>query len=280
MPIRKVCEVCGVEYYVKPSLVNIRHTCGKNECRYKRHSEIMKGHPHYGGAAPKGHPAWGGFETRFPKGKLPWNNGLNQSGMSGKKTSEETKKKISLARMGHLAWNKGLILPEEIRLKISAGLKGKKRPDVTLRFKGIKRPEVSKKMKGRKRPDMSEKFRNPEFAKHFFSTRRSRLTKPERAMIEIIEKNSLPFKYTGDGTKLIGNLNPDFTHSEGEKKVIEVFGRAFHDPEVAFAPVSWNRQEGGRIEAMNKEGYDCLILWDNEIEETKVLESINTFLGV
>lgn len=241
----------------------------------------MKGHEYWGGSAPKGHPAWGGFETRFPKGNHPWNEGLpsEMQPTFGKPLPEEQKKKISLARMDHLAWNKGLILPEEIRRKISAGLKGKKRPDVTKRFKGIKRPELSKKLKGRKRPDMSEKFRNPEFAKHFFSTRRSVLTKPERTMIEIIEKNNLPFKYTGNGTKLIGNLNPDFTHSEGDRKVIEIFGRAFHDPEIAFAPVPYNRQEEGRIKIMKNEGYNCLVLWDDEVgNEEMVLNRVTDFM--
>lgn len=219
MPTELVCEVCGSPYKIKLSHAKNSHTCS-NKCRHKRHSRIILGHPFNGGAAPKGHPAWGGYETRFKKGQKPWNTGLNISGMSGKKVSEETKRKIAKAN------NK------------------------------------------------------PEYIKKRQKALHKRPTKPEKTVIDLIAKNNLPFKYTGDGEAVVGSFIPDFIHSKGENKLIEVFGRVFHDPRVSHLDVSWNRQYWGRKAIYSQLGYDCLILWDDELNsETRVLDKIGSFLG-
>ncbi len=48
-------------------------------------------------------------------------------------------------------------------------------------------------------------------------------------MISVIEKFDLPYKYVGDGELEISGLFPDFVHERGEKKIIEVFGRYWHE---------------------------------------------------
>lgn len=52
--------------------------------------------------------------------------------------------------------------------------------------------------------------------------RRRRPTSLEKEMIGILKRNNLPYKYTGDGSFLIGYKNPDFVNVNGEKKCIEV----------------------------------------------------------
>lgn len=219
MPINLICEICGKPFSVKLSHTKKRYTCSR-ECGGKRHSKLMKGHEYWGGHQyQKGHPPYGGFETRFNKGIKPWNTGLNCSGMSGKITSEETKRKIAEAN------NK----PEYI----------------------IKRQKAL-----HKKP-----------------------TGPERRVIEMIKEYNLPFLYVGDGEKIIGSFIPDFIHKT-DKKVIEVFGRQFHDPTISHLDVSWNRQYWGRQAIYNQLGYDCLILWDDELNsESEVLNKINNFRG-
>lgn len=51
------------------------------------------------------------------RGKPAWNRGL--------KSSEATKKKLSLSHMGQKAWNKGIPMKEESKKKLSLSLKGK-----------------------------------------------------------------------------------------------------------------------------------------------------------
>jgi len=218
MVILKVCESCGKGFQVKPSHSPKRHTCSV-ECRYKRHSKILKGHRYFGGHQyRKGHPAYGGFEARFKKGMKPWNTGLQKSGMSGKRLSEETKRKIAKANN----------IPEYIRKRQKAL---------------------------HKKP-----------------------TRPEKKLIKIMVQNSLPFRYVGDGEEIIGHFNPDFIHARGERKVIEVFGRLFHDPDVSPLNIAWNRQYWGRKAVYGQLGYDCLILWDDELEpENKVVQKLNMF---
>ena len=51
-----------------------------------------------------------------------------------------------------------------------------------------------------------------------------RPTKPEKKLVGIKNECKLPYKYCGDGSVIIGGLNPDFINTNGEKKLIEVFG--------------------------------------------------------
>ncbi len=104
-------------------------------------------------------------------------------------------------------------------------------------------------------------------------------TTPERLIIKICEENKFPFKYCGDGSKIIGGKVPDFLHEKGKKKIIEVFGRVFHDPSKAIFDVTWDRQYFGRLAYYSQLGYDCLILWDDELEdEEMVARKIRGFL--
>ena len=105
-------------------------------------------------------------------------------------------------------------------------------------------------------------------------------TNPEKKVMKLIERYNFPFRYVGNGSFMIDILNPDFIHNNGEKKVIEVFGRVFHDPEKSFFPVDWKRQYFGRISYFAQFGYDCLILWDDELkDEAEVVERIRDFAG-
>lgn len=103
-------------------------------------------------------------------------------------------------------------------------------------------------------------------------------TKPERLLSEIIVRHHLPYAYTGDGSFVINNLNPDFVNTNGEKKVIEVFGDYWHG-------VAANRlldTVEGRQKALAKFGFQMLVLWEHEIlkdTEQSLLERIKSFTG-
>jgi very-short-patch-repair endonuclease len=63
------------------------------------------------------------------------------------------------------------------------------------------------------------------------------------------------WKFTGAGPKSIAGKFPDF--SNGDHKIIEVFGDYWHTKE----------EEIERIKYFNDKGYDCLILWESQIDK-------------
>lgn len=73
---------------------------------------------------------------------------------------------------------------------------------------------------------------------------------------------------------MIDGLNPDFVINSGNK-IIELFGRYWHTK-------SNERRYGGegeRREFFKKQGYDLLVIWENELSNKElVAEKIRSFL--
>jgi len=89
----------------------------------------------------------------------------------------------------------------------------------------------------------------------------------ERQLIELFEKNDLPYIYVGDQSVWINDKNPDFIHNE-KKKIIEFFGERWHEPE----------DEPIRIKVFSEVGYETLVIWGKELKDiSKVLEKIKEF---
>lgn len=89
-------------------------------------------------------------KTSFAKGFTPWNKGVPMD--------DETKAKVSAAKMGASSWNKGVPMSEEAKAKLSAAKKGKlPTPDAVEKMaaanRGKKRPKwvVEKIMAAKKR---------------------------------------------------------------------------------------------------------------------------------
>lgn len=76
------------------------------------------------------------------------------------------------------------------------------------------------------------------------------------------------YKYTGNGEIVIGNMCPDFTNINGQKKVIEEFGDYWHrgeDPQNI-------------IDAYLTYGFKCLVIWERELRDPEnVIEKIRVF---
>lgn len=103
--------------------------------------------------------------------------------------------------------------------------------------------------------------KDPDFRRKRLKALCQKPTRPERQLMKIIEEYNLPYKYVGDGSFIIEGFNPDFINTNGEKHIIEVFGRVWHDTLVR----DWSRTELGRIMTYNSYGYRTLVIWDDEM---------------
>ncbi len=169
---------------------------------------------------------------------------------------------ISEVRSGKGNPNYGKSLSEKHREKIAKARRGKYAGENCYWFgKHLSEGHKQKIRKSRK-----EQYKNPEFAKKMFKAHIKKPTKPEKVFQEIINNNNLPFKYVGDGEKVIGNKCPDFVHLT-EKIVIEIFGRAYHSPLYTFKKtMHYHQTYKGTIKHYKKHGYKCFILWDTDLE--------------
>lgn len=90
-----------------------------------------------------------------------------------------------------------------------------------------------------------------------------RPTQPEQQLIDLIEKYGLPYKYTGDGSFIIGGIAPDFVNVNGAKVVIEVFGDYWHTTRVKCAV----QTEEGRRARLAEYGWELIVLWESEMKK-------------
>ena len=105
--------------------------------------------------------------------------------------------------------------------------------------------------------------------KKTFRNYTSQQTKPEIELGIILDEVCLnQYKYTGRGEIWIGNRNPDFFNVDGQKKVIEMFGDHWHQGD----------NPNNRINHFKEYGYDCLVIWESELENrNEVKERIKDF---
>lgn len=182
----------------------------------------------------------------------------------GKHHSEETKRKMSLARKGK---------PHHwIAIGVHSGSKnpmygrrGKLNP-----FFGKKhKTEVVEKSRERNRILTKQWWQDPAYRekvlKRMAEASHKRPNKPEELLLTLLDK-ACPneFTYNGNGKVIILGMVPDFININGKKQVIELFGDYWHSAEVTKNQ-SWNRSELGRIMAYNSLGYDCLVIWEKEL---------------
>lgn len=116
-------------------------------------------------------------------------------------------------------------------------------------------------------------WKDLEFQKHLYKSRTQRPTQPEKWM-EAALNRVCPgeYKYTGNGDFIIDGLNPDFVNVNGQKKLVEVFGAAYHDPKKAFKKVPYRSTYQGRKRVFARFGYKTLIIWDYEMKDTAKVE--------
>lgn len=99
------------------------------------------------------------------------------------------------------------------------------------------------------------------------------LNKSEKLLNKVLLK-ILPreYKYIGNGKIFIDGLCPDFINSNGQKKIIELYGTYWHNK------VETKKRDKRRLKTYAKYGYKTLIIWEHELKNLeKVKEKIVIF---
>ena len=214
-------------------------------------------------------PFWGRHHTKETKeknakahrGKITWakddpkfRRAFAKSQSAGFGTYERTAEirgKLSSSLKGREVWNKGITPSNETRHKLSKSVKEKIQCDPEYRKQVLLALEKARK----------EIHRRP--------------NKKEQQLIQLINQNKFPFKYTGDGSLVMGGYIPDFVNCDGKKQIIELFGDYWHNRNK----MPWHQTELGRIMAYSQFGYKTLIIWEHELKAPdEVITKIRQFM--
>jgi len=117
-------------------------------------------------------------------------------------------------------------------------------------------------------------WQDPEYResqlKAIFKGMKLKPNKPEKQLNKFLQKLfSNQWKYVGDGEVSFGGFNPDFININGQKKIIELFGDWWHGEEKTGR--TKKEEEQKRINLFARYGYQTLIVWQHELEDTKQL---------
>jgi very-short-patch-repair endonuclease len=163
--------------------------------------------------------------------------------------------------------------------RLSKKMRGPENP-----FFGKKHSEETKKKLSEK-SKLTSCFRrlskDPEFQRKRRKALYAKPNKLELLLDKLIQKVCPEqFRFVGDGQFIIDGLNPDWVHIKGQRKIIELFGRSFHDPEHCSWPVPQRSTEEGRRKALEDQGYEMLVIWDNELYKATHLieEKVKSFV--
>lgn len=178
-----------------------------------------------------------------PRYGKSWNKGLTKKdSMSIVKQSENMKKTYADLNSGYHT--------DKYKKNLRESKLGEKNP----RYKIFKNLPEDKKIK---------------WMQLMLESQKQRPNKPEKILCKIIDDYKLNYKYTGNGTFWITNINPDFVNTNGRKIVIELFGNYWHTlPDVIRCDVK-------KLEKIRTFGWDRIIIWENEILSKTPEEIVN-----
>lgn len=159
-------------------------------------------------------------------------------------------------KKGSSPWNKG---------KKIGNYSEERRKGLSLSHTGLKYPNRKKATEETKniiRKVSTEQWKNPEYIKKQIKARKVSQNKTEKKLENILQ-NILGNKYlfVGDGKFILAGKCPDFLNKD-DNKIIELYGNYWHR----------NDNPSDRIELFRKEGYETLVIWENELKDIKFLE--------
>jgi len=117
-------------------------------------------------------------------------------------------------------------------------------------------------------PSFREKLLNnlKKANKKLCQTTRKQMNKKESLLNKILHTITKDYKFVGNSKVVIENFNPDFINTNGQKKIIEMYGNYWHN-----LP-SYKKRDKRRLKSYKKYGYDTLIVWEKELQNKKELK--------
>jgi len=244
--------------------------------RMKEVAKSMKGHKGNAASFKKGHIPWSKGKTGVYSEEILEKMSSSRMGiptgrspMKGKKHSEETKKKMSIAQRnnpmrphfhkGHVPWNKGLtkessekmnaISEKQIKILSAEAL-------ITTYWKEKKNlDEVAEELGASKRIVLRE------MKKYGIETRSPVQTQSptsyEKKIIALCDQCGFPFVFTGNSNHRLYGKIPDFIATDGRKMIIETYSAYWHSDEYEMT----------REAFFNQYDYKVLFLNDNDLNK-------------
>lgn len=120
-----------------------------------------------------------------------------------------------------------------------------------------------------------ERWANPEYRtniiKKITQGNFRRPTKPEIIVSDILnEICPNEYRYSGNGTVVLGGYVPDFIDVDGKKKVIEVYGDYWHSEKLRGR--TKKEEEDRKKLNYATYGYDCLFIWEKELKDIEAVK--------
>ena len=142
-------------------------------------------------------------------------------------------------------------------------------------------PEIRRKNSESNVISALKKFQDPVYLEKYYKGKAAHPNRLEILMDEQILK-SKGFNFTGDFSFWIDGKNPDFVN-EDKKLVVELFGSYWHGEKFRSKYNNDNKtnyvHEIDIIQHYLKNGYKCLIIWEEEVKNILEVENkINNFL--
>lgn len=135
----------------------------------------------------------------------------------------------------------------------------------------LAQPEYSAKLSKRLKTTWADPTFKDKMLKTMRMSQNVRPNKPESALQRMLDElYPDEWKYTGDGSLIIGGLNPDFANVDGQKKLLEVYGDYWHSQE---AEQDWKRSELGRMMVFKSFGYETLVIWEREFKDPEKVKA-------
>jgi len=190
---------------------------------------------------------------------------------SGKKIYKQIKKNLKKQYdSGKIQiWNQGLTKEIDERLKNS--IASQPHSDEWNKKVGI----ALKTSKKRKEYYKSDKFKEGCIKGAIQGRKNSQITPNglEKKIIDLIKKYNLPYKYVGDGQFWVASRNPDFLNINGKKQVVNANGIYWHFKRHLTQNPALTRKdiETKESEHYQKYGFDCIILWEDELEDENII---------